>query len=452
MSALQWCWIGVTITTVIFLLVAVVSAMPKMKTLYTAGFAAVFLAASGITAFGSIAPLLPSAVAALVPPAHAAVTPYKLPSAPVPGAPLANDASAGKVVFTFDDGPDTHTGQTIAELNALNLHGVFFVIGDKAAERPEIIRALVANGEVVGNHTWDHRSLTGKSTGTRPLTQAQVATELARTQSAVVAAGAPLPTLWRPPYGGVNAAGNATARSLGLRVVLDSGDNITDSNDWDGLTARQVAARVNPQLRDGTIIAFHDGLRTAKPATIEALPLIVAYMNAHHLGATTSVRPDATGGVVPYIPGTPVPIRVRPGTQPGMLPGLLPGIMSGGLPGIVVGGLPVPVLTGPPTGNPGTGGGSGQHPRPKPSPTTPAPDPTTPAPVPTTPAPTPSDTTPAPTPSDTTPAPTPSDTTSAPTPSDTTASAGSGTVADPGTPTPTPSVSDTTAPSPGALP
>jgi hypothetical protein len=45
-------------------------------------------------------------------------------------------------------------------------------------------------------------------------------------------------------------------------------------------------------------MAFHDGLRTA-PQMIAALPLIAAYMNAHHLGATTTVRPDATGGIVP---------------------------------------------------------------------------------------------------------------------------------------------------------
>ena len=89
-------------------------------------------------------------------------------------------------------------------------------------------------------------------------------------------ADAPEPSLWRPTYGRVNAADVATARALGLRVVPDSGTNIIDSNDWDGLSAQQIAARVDPRLRDGTIIAFHDGPCTAAPATIRALPLIVA--------------------------------------------------------------------------------------------------------------------------------------------------------------------------------
>ena len=291
MSALQWCWVAVTVTTIIFLIVAAISALPKMKTAYTACIAVIFLAASGITAFGSISPLLPTAAGSV---------PAALALAPAPGVPLHSDASAGRVVLTFDDGPDFYTAQVIAELDELHLHGVFFDIGSKAAAHPELVHAEIASGNVVGNHTWDHKSFTGKGVGVtnKPLTQAQVRTELTGADAAIVSAGAPKPVLWRPPYGAVNAADEQTAASLGLRIVLDSGTNIIDSNDWAGLTAAQIAARVDPRLRDGTIIAFHDGLRTA-PQMIAALPLIVAYMNAHHLGATTTVRPDATGGVVP---------------------------------------------------------------------------------------------------------------------------------------------------------
>ena len=392
MSTLQMCWLAVTATTVVFLIVAAISALPKMKAAYTASIAAIFLTASGITAFGSLAPLL--SVAGLALPGHAAAVPFRLPPPPVPGAPLTNDASAGKVVFTFDDGPDVHTPAVIAELNALHVQGVFFLIGKKVASRQHIVAAEVASGEVIGNHTWDHPSLTGKGTGTRPLSQAQVREELTRANAAIVTAGAPEPSLWRPPYGGVDAADAATARVLGLRVVLDSGDNIIDSNDWAGLSAEQIARRVDPRLRDGTIIAFHDGLHTA-PATIRALPLIVAYMNAHHLGATTAVRPDATGGVVPY-PGA------RPAGGTTLPPRRLP------LPA-----APQPAASSPPPATrtePGSPTAPGTTaPAPAPSTRTPAPPPST-----TTPAPAPSTTSPAPVPSTTSPAPPPSTTAPAP--------------------------------------
>ena len=146
---------------------------------------------------GSALPALPAADGSL-PPARpgaqlnklAGPVPFTLPPPPVPGAPLANDASAGKVVFTFDDGPDENTLAVIAELNALHLHGVFFMIGDKIAAHQPAVSAEVASGEVIGNHTWNHRSLTGKGTGTRPLTQAQVRAELAR----------PTPRSWPPAH------------------------------------------------------------------------------------------------------------------------------------------------------------------------------------------------------------------------------------------------------------
>ena len=76
MSPLQMCWLAVTGATIVFLIVAAISALPKMKAAYTASIAAIFLASSGITAFGGIVPILshvglapPAAALGLVPPA-----------------------------------------------------------------------------------------------------------------------------------------------------------------------------------------------------------------------------------------------------------------------------------------------------------------------------------------------------------------------------------------------
>ena len=408
-------WTLIGVITLIFAIRAVAGIMPRRIPPVLARNGVAYGAGVAILAAG----LGAGGISLLRPPGLPA--PYTLPAAPYPGAPLSNDASAGLVTFTFDDGPDVSTPKIIAELNALHLHGVFFVIGHKVAEHPDIIRAEMANGEVVGNHTWDHRSLTGKGTGIgtggAPLNQAQVRSELARTQDAVVKAGAPAPTLWRPPYGGVNAADDATARSLGLRIVLDSGDNITDANDWDGLSAAQIAAWIEPRLADGTIVTFHDGLPGGVQA-IKALPLIVAWMNAHHLGETADVRPDATGGVVPYIgppvaPGRNVPKRTPVRAVPDVIPARR-GPVWGTSPAsrgvsTETGTVPAVHAAGRPTSpHPGNSPASRAKPKPVPSATTPAPSPSTstPVPVPTTPgpAPAPSTITPAPAPALTTPA------------------------------------------------
>jgi peptidoglycan/xylan/chitin deacetylase (PgdA/CDA1 family) len=232
--------------------------------------------------------------------------------------PINNDCSAGTVAFTFDDGPDTYTPDVMAKLMALNIHATFFVLGQKAQASPQMISAEVANGFSVQNHTYDHASFTGTSTGTDPLTDAQIQAELDSTSDVIVAAGAPRPTLYRPPYGDINSYDDLFARNLGYRIVMPWGTptgNIVDSRDWTGISSSQIASNVvngysvnglfYPGIRADSIVAMHDGESTGG-TTAQALQAIVDYMNANHLCSASSIRPDATGGVVPA-PASPEP-------------------------------------------------------------------------------------------------------------------------------------------------
>lgn len=235
--------------------------------------------------------------------------PLRLP-APPPNVPvLGNNASAGKVMFTYDDGPGTHTLALASELKAERVHAVFFMIGEKVAANPRIVKAVVRAGFPVEVHTWDHRSLTGASTHTAPLTAAEVRLELVKTINALVAAGAPRPTMWRPPYGDVDGQDIAIAQSLGLRLVMPWSVNrsITDNGDWiPGTTTATIVKNVEQgwsggvTAHGGSIIAGHDGIEGPDaPQTIAALPQIVRWMNAHDLGSLSVMPADATGGLHP---------------------------------------------------------------------------------------------------------------------------------------------------------
>ncbi|GAA2909058.1 hypothetical protein Acy02nite_59100 [Actinoplanes cyaneus] len=244
---------------------------------------------------------------------------FQAAAASEPKRPLGNDCSGGNVAFTFDDGPGPHSRAMLDELNALRVTATFFVVGknvaDGGATTAALLRAEVAGGHSVQNHTYDHASVTGASTGTTPLTDDQIKRELNQASTAIVAAGVPKPTLYRPPYGDIDAHADALARSLGYRIVMPwglPGANIVDPRDWAGTSTEQIVSAVVDGytadgttyngIRDGTIVLMHDGLGQETLNSIAALQPIVDHMNAQHLCATTAIRADATGGVVPALP------------------------------------------------------------------------------------------------------------------------------------------------------
>ncbi len=59
--------------------------------------------------------------------------------------------------LSFDDGP--HPEYTPRLLDLLARHGVqasFFVVGERAERHPALIRRIVAEGHLLGNHSWSH--------------------------------------------------------------------------------------------------------------------------------------------------------------------------------------------------------------------------------------------------------------------------------------------------------
>jgi peptidoglycan/xylan/chitin deacetylase (PgdA/CDA1 family) len=236
--------------------------------------------------------------------------------------PLNGDCSAGYVALTFDDGPGPNTPAVLHALEALNLKATFFVNGNKlvGSANQQTMRDELAGGFSVQNHTYDHTSFTGASTGTLPLTEAQVTAELEDASTSITNAGGPRPTLYRPPYGDINAYYDLVAQKLGYRIVMPWGTpkgNIVDSQDWTGISPAAIAANVTQGytkngnsysgIKAGAIVSMHDGEEQTSLNTIQALQPIVDYMNANHLCSTNTIRDDATGGVVPP-PAPPEPM------------------------------------------------------------------------------------------------------------------------------------------------
>jgi peptidoglycan/xylan/chitin deacetylase (PgdA/CDA1 family) len=184
-----------------------------------------------------------------------------LPAVPAQAAP--EPCAAGYVRLTFDDGPNrTATPEILDTLAAHGVTATFFVVGQMAAAHPAIVRRESREGHTIGNHSWDHPNLT-------KLNQAQVESELQRTNDVIQQATGTAPTQWRPPYGARNPAVQAAAADVGLTsMVLWT----VDPRDWADPPATTVRDRVLQAVRPGSIVLLHDGTGANTP---EALPMIL---------------------------------------------------------------------------------------------------------------------------------------------------------------------------------
>jgi peptidoglycan-N-acetylglucosamine deacetylase len=151
------------------------------------------------------------------------------------------------IALTFDDGPSEGTNQLLETLNRLETPATFFVCGLNVKRLPEVVRATVAAGHEIGNHSYSHPALYFRSPGF-------ISGELAAAQSAIADATGRAPSLFRAPFG---------ARWFGLREAQRKLDLLgvmwtVLGRDWK-LPAADIARRVEARTNNGAIICLHDG-------------------------------------------------------------------------------------------------------------------------------------------------------------------------------------------------
>jgi len=99
------------------------------------------------------------------------------------------------VAFTFDDGPVAErTPRLLDGLAERGVHVTFFVLGNMAEQRPEMLARSVAEGHIVGNHSYNHRG-----------GEYEIGEQLAHTDDIITAAIGYPAALMRPPDGTVNS-------------------------------------------------------------------------------------------------------------------------------------------------------------------------------------------------------------------------------------------------------
>jgi peptidoglycan/xylan/chitin deacetylase (PgdA/CDA1 family) len=170
------------------------------------------------------------------------------------------------ITLTFDDGPDPETTPMVLDwLDKHGLKAVFFLVGQKALSRPELVREIRARGHETGSHTDHHRWYTNFLTGHR------LRDELTAGVAHLEAAGSGPVKWFRYPMGLSNPVIAREVRRLGLTAV---GWN-RRCYDTRAADAGKLACRLSG-LRPGDIVLLHDAGHNV-PVLLEALDMILEY-------------------------------------------------------------------------------------------------------------------------------------------------------------------------------
>ena len=200
-----------------------------------------------------------------------------------------------EVVLTFDDGPwPPTTTRVLAALAQECVQATFFLIGKSAAEHPELVRRIAAEGHSVGHHTWSHRNLQHirPNEAVEEIDRGIAADEKALHGVAITTPSTPF---FRFP--GFEST-PATLDLLQSRGIVVFGADFWAS-DWNRMTPKQELELITLRLENAGkgIILFHD----TKAQTAAMLPGFLRYLrdNGYHVVHLVPAPPPASPAVEP---------------------------------------------------------------------------------------------------------------------------------------------------------
>ncbi len=160
--------------------------------------------------------------------------------------PPCGSGSRRRVCLTFDDGPIPEVTPWV--LDMLDRYGVkatFFMVGENVERHPELLEEVQRRGHSVGNHT--HRHVQGVRMSTRSYLR-----DVSRCDALTGR------SLFRPPHGWLRPRQARALRSSHRIVMYD----LVTRDYSRRVDAARVVENVRRLARDGSIIVFHDSVKS----------------------------------------------------------------------------------------------------------------------------------------------------------------------------------------------
>jgi len=157
--------------------------------------------------------------------------------------------SEKKIVLSFDDGPNsTITPKVLDLLEEFEVKATFFLIGKNIRGNEQLVKRIVDEGHLIGNHSFSHSRFFGF------LSTKKILRELEETNQLIEEIVGMKSSIFRPPFGVTNPNIAKAVRTLDYTAIgwnIRSLDGVKKNN-------TRTILRVLKRLRPGGIILFHD--------------------------------------------------------------------------------------------------------------------------------------------------------------------------------------------------
>ena len=168
------------------------------------------------------------------------------------GAFYCGDSDEKVIYLTFDAGYENgNAGKILDVLKKEQVTAAFFLVGNYFKTQPELVRRMVEEGHIVGNHTTTHPDMSK----IKELTDFRK--ELEQTENLYrETTGKDMPKFYRPPQGKFSVSNLQQAQMLGYTTVFWS----LAYADWDNTkqpTREYALEKLNSRIHNGAIVLLH---------------------------------------------------------------------------------------------------------------------------------------------------------------------------------------------------
>ncbi|WP_201008310.1 polysaccharide deacetylase family protein [Paenibacillus glycanilyticus] len=180
------------------------------------------------------------------------------------------NTSSKAVAFTFDDGPNpVYTPELLEIFAEAGGKATFYMIGEQIAAHPEVARLVHEQGHEIGNHSYTHPNMT-------ELSDEEFESELSRTEELIKQVTGTRAATMRLPY----LAGDERVQAILEREGYPSiGALNMDAKDWDMPGVDHILEATRREVRNGSILIFHDGFGD-RSQSVEAVRVLTKELTA----------------------------------------------------------------------------------------------------------------------------------------------------------------------------